>query len=97
MDLEWCLGLQEDYKNLLEEFKRAHFVGIIPTEYTNEKIPPHIPSKFKKPAQRLNWVFIRINTEEDCDSYFEHHCKPEGYWGDTFPYGIDPNKAAQKD
>lgn len=83
-DLDWCLKTQKKYRDLTKDVKKVRIAGISPNNQT-KLITDRIPEKFKKSPRKINWTFVRLQTEKGCESYFSKDCNPENYWAGTTP------------
>lgn len=87
-DTKFCNSLLRNYQKLVKDASRITIVGIT-TKYDPEETGQQIedvPQEFATGHKKLaNWTFVRLQTEKDCEAYFEEDCEPENYWGGLIP------------
>lgn len=88
IETKQCKTDLKNYERLLRGAHRITIVGNTAKyelEETNERIEG-VPEEFAIGHKKFaSWIFIRLQSENGCEAYFEEDCKPENYWGGLVP------------
>lgn len=88
--VEICLKKEREYRHIAQGAKSVRIVGVHPitiAEPTSDRgLSKRIPRRFQVAPNIQQQVFIRIQAQDQCGSYFADDCDlPKNYWAGTDP------------